>query len=61
MRSHDERLDRIAEDVARLGYAQVSLGTLAESGPMTKARGDSWSPLGFQDSKTSSSSIESTA
>jgi predicted dinucleotide-binding enzyme len=33
----------------RLGYAPVSLGTLAEGGPMTQARGDSWSPLDFQD------------
>ena len=33
----------------RLGYAPVSLGTLAESGPLTSARGSSWSPLDFQD------------
>ncbi len=35
--------------VEQLGYAPVSLGTLAEAGPMTEARGDSWSPLDFQD------------
>jgi predicted dinucleotide-binding enzyme len=33
----------------QLGYAPVSLGTLAEGGPMTQARGNSWSPLDFQD------------
>jgi predicted dinucleotide-binding enzyme len=33
----------------QLGYAPVSLGTLAEGGPMTQGRGDSWSPLTFQD------------
>ena len=33
----------------RLGYAPVSLGTLAESGPLTSARGNSWSPLDFVD------------
>ena len=33
----------------RLGYAPVSLGTFADSGPLTSARGTSWSPLNFQD------------
>ena len=35
--------------IEQLGYAPVSLGTLAESGPLTSARGDSWSPLDFKD------------
>ena len=29
--------------------APVSLGTLAEGSPLTSARGNSWSPLNFQD------------
>ena len=33
----------------RLGYAPVSLGSLADSGPLTSARGNSWSPLDFVD------------
>ncbi len=33
----------------QLGYAPVSLGTLAEGGVLTQARGDRWSPLNFQD------------
>ena len=33
----------------QLGYAPVSLGTLAESGPLVSAREDHWSPLNFQD------------
>ncbi len=39
----------VTELAERLGYAPVSLGTLAEGGPMTQARGNSWSPLDFQD------------
>lgn len=35
--------------VGRLGYAPVSLGTFAESGPLVSAREDHWSPLDFQD------------
>lgn len=35
--------------VERLGYAPVSLGTLAEGAVLTQARGKSWSPLSFQD------------
>lgn len=33
----------------RLGYAPVSLGRLAEGAVLTQARGNSWSPLTFQD------------
>ena len=33
----------------QLGYAPVSLGTLAEGAVLTQARGKSWSPLNFQD------------
>ncbi len=33
----------------RLGYAPVSLGSLAEGSPLTSARGNAWSPLNFQD------------
>ena len=33
----------------RLGYAPVSLGSLAEGSPLTSARGNAWSPLDFQD------------
>ena len=33
----------------RLGYAPVSLGSLAEGGVLTQARGNSWSPLNFVD------------
>lgn len=33
----------------RLGYAPVSLGSLAEGGLLTQARGNSWSPLDFVD------------
>ena len=32
-----------------LGYAPVSLGSLAEGSPLTSARGNAWSPLDFQD------------
>lgn len=35
--------------VSALGFAPVSLGTLAESGPLVSAREDHWSPLDFQD------------
>ena len=35
--------------IGRLGYAAVSLGTLAEGSVLTQARGYSWSPLDFQD------------
>ena len=35
--------------VEQLGYAPVSLGTLAEGAVLTQARGNSWSPLNFQD------------
>ena len=31
----------------RLGYAPVSLGSLAEGSPLTSARGSAWSPLDF--------------
>ncbi len=46
----DERA--LAEGTAlteRLGYAPVSLGSLAEGSPLTSARGNAWSPLNFQD------------
>ncbi|RYB01761.1 NADPH-dependent F420 reductase [Lichenibacterium ramalinae] len=33
----------------RLGYAPVSLGSLAEGAVLTQARGNGWSPLNFQD------------
>ena len=33
----------------RLGYAPVSLGSLAEGSVLTQARGNSWSPLNFVD------------
>lgn len=33
----------------QLGYAPVSLGSLAEGAPLTSARGNAWSPLDFQD------------
>ncbi|MBE7209510.1 MAG: NAD(P)-binding domain-containing protein [Gluconacetobacter diazotrophicus] len=35
--------------IRRLGYAPVSLGGLAEGGVLTQARGNTWSPLDFQD------------
>ncbi len=35
--------------IGRLGYAPVSLGSLAEGSPLTSARGSAWSPLNFQD------------
>ncbi len=46
----DEAALATAADLAKqLGYAPVSLGTLAEGSPLTSARGNSWSPLNFQD------------
>lgn len=33
----------------QLGYAPVSLGSLAEGGVLTQARGNGWSPLDFVD------------
>ena len=41
--------DAAAALAERLGYAPVSLGTLAEGGPLTSARDRSWSPLDFVD------------
>jgi 8-hydroxy-5-deazaflavin:NADPH oxidoreductase len=35
--------------ISMLGFAPVSLGNLAESGPLVSAREDHWSPLAFQD------------
>lgn len=35
--------------IEALGYAPVSLGTLAEGAVLTQARGRGWSPLTFQD------------
>ena len=35
--------------IEALGYAQVSLGALAEGAVLTQARGQGWSPLTFQD------------
>jgi predicted dinucleotide-binding enzyme len=35
--------------IEALGYAPVSLGTLAEGAVLTQARGHGWSPLTFQD------------
>ncbi|WP_342240360.1 NADPH-dependent F420 reductase [Inquilinus sp. OTU3971] len=35
--------------IEALGYAPVSLGTLAEGAALTHARGHGWSPLTFQD------------
>ncbi|WP_213990470.1 NADPH-dependent F420 reductase [Sodalis sp. dw_96] len=35
--------------VRRLGYAPVSLGTLAQGGQLVQARDKSWAPLIFQD------------
>ena len=46
----DERARTPVEALVKaLGYAPVSLGTLAESGPLVSAREDHWSPLDFQD------------
>jgi hypothetical protein len=46
----DERAREPADAlVDMLGFAPVSLGTLAESGPLVSAREDHWSPLDFQD------------
>jgi len=42
-------LEPVAELTTKLGFAPVSLGTLAESGPLVSAREDHWSPLDFQD------------
>lgn len=39
----------VSELAQQLGYAPVSLGTLAEGAVLTQARGSSWSPLTFQD------------
>jgi predicted dinucleotide-binding enzyme len=47
--NHLEAAAPAAALAERLGYAPVSLGTLAGGGPMTQTRGDSWSPLDFQD------------
>ncbi|MBV9653803.1 MAG: NAD(P)-binding domain-containing protein [Acetobacteraceae bacterium] len=35
--------------IKQLGYAPVSLGSLAEGSVLTQARGNSWSPLDFVD------------
>jgi 8-hydroxy-5-deazaflavin:NADPH oxidoreductase len=40
---------RVAELVEQLGFAPVSLGSLAEGGLLVQARGDTWAPLIFQD------------
>lgn len=48
--SDDETAFKAAAALAeQLGYAPVSLGTLAEGGPLTSARNKSWSPLDFVD------------
>ena len=45
----DDAGARAGAVIGRLGYAPVFLGTLAEGGVLTQARGDRWSPLTFQD------------
>ena len=50
MASDDEAAITSAKALAeQLGYAPVSLGKLAEGAVLTQARGNSWSPLNFQD------------
>ena len=39
----------VAALVARLGYAPISLGKIAEGGQLVQARDKSWAPLIFQD------------
>lgn len=45
----EEALASTSDLAEQLGYAPVSLGSLAEGSPLTSARGTAWSPLNFQD------------